>query len=283
MLSLDKGQYFLKFYQESKMLITLLTVLACGDKTTDTATTNTDTNTTDTNTTDTNDTTEVDQCAGIEGSDGIGMTGSIVFEDGIEAEGNVRIQMCNSERCYVARWSDDGFCFPEGTLTANMPYAFDIVPTVDKEKYANPLTIITPSDSFSLAEPIVIPVFTQQGTNSADFDAGNGLIITADSNLPETVQSVPLDLESGGLPLEDFTTESIIGAWYLGPFDTIVEPAASITLSNDKIVAGITYTVHNGDYENKVWTQTAEVTASEDGYLEVSAAVHILSTMLITQ
>ena len=260
------------------MLLTLLTILACGDKTTDTATTNTDTNTTDTT-----DTTEVDPCAPFEGSDGIGMTGSIVFEDGIEAEGNVRIQMCNIETCYVAKWGDNGFCFPEGNLPPNMPYAFDIVPTVDKEKYANPLTIITPSDSFSLAEPVVIPLFTQQGTNSEDFDAGNGLIVSADPNLPETLQSVPLDLESGGLPLEDFTTESIIGAWYFGPFDTIIEPAASITLSNDNIVAGTTYTVYNGDYENKRWTLTAEVTASDNGTLELPEALHILSTMLIIQ
>jgi|GEM_PF-7119661 len=257
------------------MLITLLTILACGDKTTDTSSTSTDT--------DTTDTTETDQCAGIEGADGIGMTGSVVFEDGIEAEGNVRIQMCNIETCYVAKWGENGFCFPEGTLPPDMPYAFDLVPTVDNEKYANPLTIITPSDSFSLTETVIIPLFTQQGTNSEDFDAGNGLIISADSNLPETLQSVPLDLESGGLPLEDFTPESIIGAWYLGPFDIKVEPAAAITFSNENIVAGTTYTIYNGDYENKTWALTAEITASEDGTVEVPAAIHILSTMLIIQ
>ena len=70
------------------MILTLLSLLACGDKPTDTGSATDDTS----SSVDTTDT--VDPCAPIEGLDGLGMSGSIVFEDGTEPQGNVRVQMC---------------------------------------------------------------------------------------------------------------------------------------------------------------------------------------------
>ena len=54
--------------------------------------------------TSTNDSAETIDPRADSGLDGIGMSGSIVFEDGIEAQGNVRVQMCNSDTCCV-KWS----------------------------------------------------------------------------------------------------------------------------------------------------------------------------------
>ena len=78
-------------------------------------------------------------------------------------------------------------------------------------------------------------------------------------------------------------TENILGAWYIGPFETHLSPATTITFSNPNITAGTTYTVYNGDYENQSWLQTAEVTAEEDGVLNIDSGLEILSTLLIMQ
>ena len=258
------------------MIVTLLSVLACGNKSSDTSVV-----TDDTSAIDTTDT--VDPCAPIEGLDGIGMSGSIVFEDGTEAQGNVRVQMCNSDTCFVSKWSDTGFCFPEGTLPPNIDYAFDLVPTADPTKYANPLSFLTPSESIELSEPVIIPLYTHTGPRGEDFDAGNGLVILTSDEMPENLYSVTVDIDNGGLPLEGIEKESILGAWYIGPFETHLSPAASMTFSNSNITAGSTYIVYNGDYENQSWLQTAEVTAEEDGILNISSGLEILSTMLITQ
>ena len=259
------------------MILTLLSLLACGDKATDTGSSTEDTS----SSVDTTDT--VDPCAPIEGLDGLGMSGNIVFEDGTEPQGNIRVQMCNSETCFVSKWADSGFCFPEGTLPPNMDYAFDLVPTIDPTIYANPLSFFTPSENIELSEPVVIPLYTHTGPGNEDFDAGNGLMVSTSDSMPETLYAVSVDIENGGLPLEGITTENILGAWYIGPFETHLSPATSITFSNSNITAGTTYTVYNGDYENQSWLQTAEITAEEDGVLNIASGLEILSTLLIMQ
>ncbi len=259
------------------MFLTILSLLACGEKSNDTGLTS------DTSSNETTDTTETDPCAPLEGIEGLGMTGSITFSDGTEAMGNVRVQMCNEGTCYVAKWNDDGFCFPEGTLTPNVPYAFDLVPTIDSEKYANPLTFLTPTENVTLAEPVVIPEYSNSGSGTETFDAGNGLTISGSADLPETIFSVAVDLESGGLPFENIDTSKILGAWYLGPFDVHLENAATMTLSNEAIIAGNTYTILNGDYESQQWIETTTIEAESDGILEINAGLKILSTLLIMQ
>lgn len=259
------------------MILTLLSILACGVKSTDTSTVIEDTS----NSEDTTD--NIDPCAPIEGMDGLSMSGSIEFEDGIEAPGNVRVQMCTSGTCYVAKWSDTGFCFPEGTLPPNVDYAFDLVPTVDPTKYANPLTFITPSENIVLADPVVIPLYTQTGSGAEDFDAGNGLTIATSESMPENLYAVTIDLESGGLPLDGIDKENILGAWYIGPFETHLSPSSTISFVNENITEGTTYTIYNGDYENQTWLKTAEITAEENGVIIVNEALEILSTLLILQ
>lgn len=259
------------------MVLTLLSLLACGEKSTDdTSTTVEDTNTEDT-------AASVNNCDPIEGLDGLGMKGNVVFEDGIEAPGNVRVQMCYVDTCFVAKWTDEGFCFPEGTLPAGEDYAFDLVPTVDPTKYANPLTFFTPTENIQLEEPVVIPLYTHQGSGAEDFDAGNGLTITTNEAMPENLYATSVDLESGGLPFDSIDKTNILSAWYIGPFETHLSPAATITISNEQIVAGSTYVIFNGDYENQMWLQTAEITAVEDGMLVVESGLEILSTLLIVQ
>lgn len=259
------------------MIIFLLNLFACGEKSPDTGDSRIDTE-------DTAVSTEtIDPCAPLEDLQGIGMNGTIVFEDGTEAKGNVRVQMCNSATCYVARWNDEGFCFPEGTLQANTPYAFDLVPTADSTKYANPLTFLTPTETFSLSEPVVIPTFTHQGPGNQDFDAGNGLTISASESMPETMYAVSIDLESGGLPFDEIEKDTILSAWYLGPFDTHLEVGSTITITDSRITAGSTYTIYNGDYETQSWIQTASITALDDGVISIENGLQIISTLLLQQ
>ena len=231
---------------------------------------------------------DTDPCEGIEGNSNLGMNGTIEFANGTTAQGNVRVQMCNENLCYVAKWSNESdFCFPVGTLPANMPYAFDLVPTLDGgENYAQPLSILNPTESFTLPAPVVIPEFSGSWTSSGgstEFTTDNGLTIIIGTDYEEdTLSAIAIDLENGGLPLEGFTTEEILGGWYLGPFDTHVS-AMDIQLQNESITEGVTYKVYNGDYEGKQWLPTAEITATEDGQLSIPSAISILSTLLITQ
>ena len=130
---------------------------------------------------------------------------------------------------------------------------------------------------------MVIPLYTHTGLGSEDFDAGSGLVVSTSAEMPENLYAVTIDLESGGLPLEGIEKERILGAWYIGPFETHLSPAATITFSNANITNGTTYIVYNGDYENQSWLQTAEVTADEDGILTIKSGLEILSTLLILQ
>ncbi len=262
------------------MILIISTLFSCGDKVEDTSSPPT----TDTSVAPD----ETDPCEGIEGSTDIGMSGSVEFSDGTPAQGNVRVQMCNENLCYVARWNNESdFCFPVGTFPANMPYAFDLVPTLDgSETYAQPLSILSPSESITLTETVIIPNYSTTWTtseNTLELNADNGLTISINSEYAEdTLSAIALDLENGGLPLGDFTNEQIVGAWYLGPFDVHVS-GLDFEYNNPSVTEGTSYTIYNGDYEGKQWLQTAEVTATEDGTLTVPGGISILSTLLISQ
>lgn len=259
-------------------MVILLSLFGCGDKdsTSDTATTS-----------DTSVTEEiVDVCAAIEGSSDLGMTGSIAFTDGTSAVGNVRVQMCNADICYVAKWNEEGFCFPEGTLPGDQPYAFDIVPLGDLAKsYANPLTILNPRTNISLENPVLIPLFSHTIDSSAsELNMDGELIIQMNEAYPEaTLSGVKINWTTDGLPVEGFETSQIIGGWYLGPFDTHLEDSLTLEFNSPTIIAGATYNVYNGNYEEKEWTLSTSATATEDGTLNVEGGIQILSTLLIIQ
>ena len=179
-------------------MIIFLSALGCGGKVEDTSNTYTE----DTSTV----IDETDPCEGIEGNSNIGMNGSVQFSDGTTAQGNVRVQMCNENLCYVAKWSNESdFCFPVGTLPANMPYAFDLVPTLDGgDTYAQPLSILNPEESFTLPTPVVISKFTgtwMSSDSSTEFATDNGLTIFINSDFEEeTLSIIAIDLENGGYP-----------------------------------------------------------------------------------
>ena len=259
-------------------MVILLSLLGCGEKssTTDTAIT-----------TDTSVTEEpVDVCAPIEGSSNLGMFGSVELADGISPVGNVRVQMCNADICYVAKWNDEGFCFPEGTFPGNQPYAFDIVPLGDlAASYANPLTILNPTAHISLDTPVKIPLFSHMvDSTMSELDIDGELTIQLNETYPQsTLSGVKINWSTDGLPLEGFEISQVVGGWYLGPFDTHLEEPLTFVLSNPSITAGSVYNIYNGNYEGKEWTQTGTITAEEDQLLTVESGIEILSTLLIIQ
>ena len=259
-------------------MVILLSLLGCGEKevTNDTAITS------DTSTTEE----VVDVCAPIDDSSNLGMTGSVEFSDGTSAIGNVRVQMCNADICYVAKWNEEGFCFPEGTLPGNQTYAFDIVPLGTlAESYANPLTILNPTANISLDTPVKIPLFTHTvDSTMSELDIDGELIISLNEGYSEaTISGVKINWATDGLPLEGFDPSKIIGGWYLGPFDTHLDEPLTFELNNPSIIAGTTYDIYNGNYEEKEWTLVDTVTATEDQQLLAESGIIILSTLLISQ
>lgn len=261
-------------------LFSLLFTFGCGDKSSAEDTGTVDTS--DTNTTEE----QVDACSPIEGATGIGMTGSVEFTDGTPAQGNVRVQMCNADICYVAKWGDDGFCFPEGTLPPNEPYAFDLVPLGENAAtYANPLTILTPAESFALDQPVKIHTFSHVINNTDSvLDVDSELRISLNETYPETTLSaVKINFSTDGLPIEEFDLSTVLGGWYLGPFDTHLETGLSIEFNLPSISAGTSYAVYNANYESKEWTLVSAAIATEDQTITFSNGLQILSTMLLIQ
>ena len=257
----------------------LLLLISCGSKEEDTSITDTST--------ETDTITVEDDCAIEDTGPGIRMDGTIQFADGTEARGNVRVQMCNEITCYVAKWGENGFCFPKGTLSSGYSYSFDTVPTASGN-YATPLSFIEITDDnavIQLDKPVVIPNFANtHDTSNSSMDADGGLSITIPENFSEnTISSVSMNIEDAGLPLE-FSSDKIIGLWYFGPFNTYLEDnSLSFTLSHTDLAVDTIVDIYNASYDEHHWIHVATTTITQEGILEVEKGISILSTLLIIQ
>lgn len=235
-----------------------------------------------------------DPCISEDGAEGFRFEGDVVFSDGTEGKGNVRVQMCNPETCYIGKWGDNGFCFPEGNLPSGFDYSFDTVPLIGEEnQFATPLSVITINEGdplLRLEKPVIIPEFTFSTTNATgDLDIGNGLTIPATEELEGgSFYSVNMTPEESGLPLDQFQDRTIIGLWYLGPFETHFAIPLPFTLNNEQtsnLELGTQVEIYNASYDNQEWSLAGTATISETGSLssDVDSGISILSSLLLVQ
>ena len=270
--------------------LTILTLfIGCGSKATED--TSGDTDNSDTST-DTDTSVDTDPCEPLPDATGHRFEGRVEYADGTTAAGNVRVQMCATS-CYVAAWGNDGgFCFKKGILSPGI-YSFDTVPTTGEENtYATPLSFIeitADDDVVSLEETVIIPSFTNnQAADGGIFDAGNGLSIdvTTDSFSEETVHSVSVDPTTSGLPLHEFSDRTIIGMWYLGPFNSSTGDSPwSFSVENTSLAPGDQVQIYNASYYDYAWLEGGTATVNEDGVLvsDTNSGISHLSVLLLVQ
>lgn len=238
----------------------------------------------------------IDPCIPEEGAEGFRMEGNVEYADGTIGEpGNVRVQMCNSQSCYIGKWGDNGFCFPEGTLSPGYSYAFDAVPLRgDENQYATPLTFITINEgdeSLLLENALIIPEYSDStSTSEAEFNAGNGLTIIIGEEEIEggNLFATPVNNEEWGLPLPDFEDRNILGIWYLGPFETHLDTSWSFSFSNpqtENMAVGTQIEIYNADYNHQEWKYAGTATKTEEGLFlsDVDSGISILSSLVLVQ
>lgn len=264
--------------------------LSCGEK----ETTEDTTITTEPSAEPSNEEVE-DPCIPEEGAEGFRMEGNVQFIDGTEGAGNVRVQMCNSQSCYIGKWGDNGFCFPEGVLSAGYSYAFDAVPLIGEEnQYATPLTFITVNEGeqlLQLSETLIIPGYSNSTPSTeTEFDAGNGLTITIGEEEIEggNLFGTPVNNEEWGLPLPEFENRDILGIWYLGPFETHFGIPWHFSFSSqqtENMPEGAQIEIYNADYDNQEWKFAGTATKSSDGFFvtDANSGISILSTLVLVQ
>ena len=233
---------------------------------------------------------EVDSCIPIEDASGVRFEGSIEYPDGSFGDrSNTRIHMCNNG-CTMASWGEDGFCYPEGSLSPGI-YSFKVVP-FGFEHHATPLSFITiAEDNIVLEESVLVPEF-ESISDLVDgvFDAGNGLEINvlSDGFTPymgaDTVlEAVPVDPKEIGLPINDLNPDHIVGMWYLGSFDADISPSWSFQVKNTDLPAGTTVKILNSSYSDRKWLDVGTATVGEDGilYSDVNSGIEVLSSLLL--
>ena len=235
---------------------------------------------------------DVDPCLPQEDADGVRVEGQIAYPDGTFGDQtNTRIHMCSGS-CLNAKWGEDGFCYPEGTLSPGT-YALKII-SFGKEGHATPLSFVTVGeDDIIFDEPILVPEFSaEDDLIDGVFDAGNGLKIDVEVDgfqayLPneEYVAAVPVDPMTSGLPLDGLDPERIVGMWYLGAFDAVVSPKWSFQVEGLGLPEGTTLRVLNGSYSEKKWVDDGTAIVDSNGVLHSGddSGLSILSTLILLE
>ncbi|MAA77826.1 MAG: hypothetical protein CL916_01090 [Deltaproteobacteria bacterium] len=234
--------------------------------------------------------TEVDSCISSEDAVGVRFEGVIEYPDGSVGDGsNTRIHMCNNG-CTMASWGENGFCYPEGTLSPGI-YSFKVVP-FGHDNHATPLGFVTiEEENVVLEQPVMVPEF-ESTSDVVDgvFDAGNGLEIdvVADGFTPymggdDFISAVPVDPKEIGLPINGLNPDNIVGMWYLGSFDADVYPSWSFQVKNLDLPVGSTVKILNSSYTDRKWLDVGSATVGEDGilYSDADSGIEILSSILL--
>lgn len=221
--------------------------------------------------------------------------GSIVNENGA-AMTAADVKLCTALQCKTAEPDGEGnfeFVDIEGAT-----FALEV-----KGEASDSATIMTfielPSETVRTIEtPIVVPTFKSTNAlgSTTTIEVDGGLNISANSNyeLPfgteveESLKGVKMDADTAGLPLDGIEGE-VVGLWYLGTWDTKIDPGWSFTIDGltvsemEDVAAGDSLTVLTGDYFGVSWVNEGTATVGEGGEVTSDAGTGIsnLSTLIL--
>jgi len=217
--------------------------------------------------------------------------GSLVDGSGA-ALANADIKLCTSLQCKTAEPDANGafeFVDIEGAM-----FAFEV-----KGHAENSATIMTfieldMEEVHTIAEPVMVPTFSSTAdlgsTTTITVDGGLNISATADgyelpfgTDVEEKLKGVKMDPATAGLPMDDVSGE-VVGLWYLGTWDTAIDPAWTFTIDElAGVEAGDTLKVMSGDYFGITWIDEGTATVGDGGSVTADAGTGIsfLSTLVL--
>ena len=268
--------------------LSLVLLGACGDgKSTDTSEADTDTDADSDGDSDADSDSDTD-------SDAVGtLAGTLVWEDGSGASG-VQARLCFNSCRAVTTEPDGSYSFDDADAVMQ---DFQAVKLGDLD-YSTPNgPVMVNENEVRTLDDITIPEWgaKQTLTSAADVAGDHGLTISADpsgmsmggySQTSDTfVATAWVDPSASGLPFDGITGE-VIGMWYLGNFDFVVDPAWSFQVDSDLgLNVGDSVQVLLADTTEHEWRDAGTATVDSDGVLksDTGGGISLLTTLLLVK
>ena len=216
--------------------------------------------------------------------------GSIVDEAG-NAMGDADIKLCTPLQCKTAVPDSEGnfeFVNIEGAL-----FALEIEGEADDSAVILTFIDLQMEEVRTIEAPIVIPTYRSSDNlgSTATIAVDGGLNISADPNytlpfgtdMEDKLSGVKMDPTTAGLPIDGLDGE-VVGLWYLGTWNTEVDPAWPFSIETlEGVAAGETLKVVTGDYLGNVWIEEGTATVGEGGSVtsDAGTGLSFLSTLLL--
>ena len=79
--------------------------------------------------------------------------------------------------------------------------------------------------------------------------------------------------------------QSIVGMWYLGPYDGVISPLWDFEVHDTGLAVGTTLKILNGSYQDRKWLDGGTATVGEDGVLrtDLDSGISIMSTLVLVE
>jgi len=232
---------------------------------------------------------------GDEGSDDpmtAALYGSLIDEAGT-AMSSADVKLCTSLQCKTTEPDANGdfsFVDIEGAY-----FALEV-----KGNQADSATIMTfieldMEEVDTIDTPIMVPSFNSSAdlgtTTTIAVDGGLNIDATADgytlpfgTTVEEKLKGVKMaNIPAAGLPMDEVQGE-VVGLWYLGTWDTAIDPAWSFTIDSlEGVAEGDTLKVLTGDYLGVSWVEEGTATVGADGSVTADAntGISFLSTLVL--
>jgi hypothetical protein len=214
----------------------------------------------------------------------------------VDGNGNVLttadIKLCTALQCKTAEPDETGafeFVDIEGAT-----FAFEVKGHQDNSATIMTFIELDMEEVLTIEEPVKVPTFVSSAdlgsTNTITVDGGLNISATASgytlpfgTEVEEKLKGVQMDPTTAGLPMGDVSGE-VVGLWYLGTWDTAIDPAWTFTIDAlDGVEAGDTLKVMSGDYFGVTWIDEGTATVGDDGAVTADAGTGIsfLSTLVL--
>ena len=216
--------------------------------------------------------------------------GSLIDEGGNPIDA-ADVKLCTQYQCKTATPNESGafeFVDIEGAL-----YALEIEGEAADSAIVMTFIDLAMEEVRSIETPIVIPTYRTSASlgSTSTIVVDGGLNVSADgnytlpfgTNLEEQLSGVKMDPTTAGLPVDGFDGE-VVGLWYLGTWNTEVDPAWPFSVDAlEGVEAGDSLKVITGDYLGNNWVEEGTATVEDDGSVssDPGTGLSFLSTLVL--
>jgi len=215
--------------------------------------------------------------------------GSLIDASGASVS-EADIKLCTSLQCKTA-WPDSSGNF-EFVDIESATFALEV-----KGEWEESATIMTfieldMAEVHTIETPIVLPSFASSAdlgsTTTITVDGGLNISVTPDYTLPfgtsveDKLKGIKMNPATAGLPMDEVGGE-LVGLWYLGTWDTAIDPAWSFSIDTlAGVEPGERLKVMTGDYLGVSWVDEGTATVQWDGSVtaDMGTGISFLSTLV---